>query len=220
MKWVFFLLLALNLVFGGYAYLREHTPNPDAQLLGLQMNASQVKIVPPREVPPPAPQAVAAAVPERTACLEWGSFGASEITRAQAAIDKLGIGERAHRKQVSVSTGYWVYMPPQKSKADMDKKVSELKELGVTDYFPMLEPGRWRYAISLGIFRSEDGAKRYLAQLREKGVRSALIGEREQRATQTAFTIIEPTGQESAQLVELKAEFPGSDLHVAECPSS
>ena len=102
----------------------------------------------------------------------------------------------------------------------MDRKSSELKALGVTEYSPILEAGRWRYAIALGVFRSEDGAKKHLASLREKGVRSAQIGEREQRITQTAFQVRDPTEAQSAQLVGLKTEFPGSDLRAVDCPPS
>jgi hypothetical protein len=100
----------------------------------------------------------------------------------------------------------------------MERKVTELRKLGVNEYFLLVDPGRWRYAISLGVFRSEGGATRYLAQLRQKGVRSATVGEREQRVTQTAFLIREPTEEESATLTELKNEFPGSELRVVECP--
>ncbi|HEX7811116.1 MAG TPA: SPOR domain-containing protein [Burkholderiales bacterium] len=219
MKWLFFLLLAANLIFGGYAYLREHAPNPDAQLTRMQLNADQLRIVPPREkpvAPPPAPLATAAP----SACMEWGSFGSGELPRAQVAVDRLALGNRIRRTDVSVTAGYWVYIPPLKSKADMDRKAGELKDLGVLDYYPVLETGRWRYAISLGIFRSEEGARRYLASLREKGVRSATVGKREQRVNQTAFLVRDPTEEDSANLAVLRSEFPGTELRATECPVS
>ena len=100
----------------------------------------------------------------------------------------------------------------------MERKVTELRKLGVNEYFPVLDPGRWQYAISLGVFRGEEGAARYLAQLRQKGVRSATVGEREQRVTQTAFLISDPSEEESANLAELKNEFPGTELRAVECP--
>ena len=40
MKWVFFLLLAANLGLAGYVYVNERSPNPDAQILMQQMNAT------------------------------------------------------------------------------------------------------------------------------------------------------------------------------------
>ena len=102
----------------------------------------------------------------------------------------------------------------------MDRKTIQLKERGVTDYSPILEAGRWRYAISLGVFRDEGGAKKRLALLQKKGVRSAQIGEREQRVTQTAFIVRDPTEAQSAQMVNLKAEYPGSDPRAVDCPPS
>ena len=213
MRWVFLLLLAVNVGFGVFVYLRDKAPNPDAQLIALQMNADKVQIVPPRPAPAPAP--VPASV--RATCVEWGSFGAGDLTRGQDALDRLALGARARRVEVRVTAGYWVFIPPMRSQAAMERKAAELRNLGVDEYFPILEPGRWRYAISLGVFRSEEGATRFLAQLRQMGVRSATVGEREQRVTQTAFLISEPTEEESAKLAELKNEFPGSELRAVEC---
>jgi hypothetical protein len=56
--------------------------------------------------------------------------------------------------------------------------------------------------------------------LRGKGVRSAVVGSREQRVTQTAFLISDPTDGDSANLVLLKREFPGSELRAVECPAA
>ena len=217
MKRVFFVLLAANLGLAAFIYVRDRLPNPDAQLLRQQMNADQIRIVAPRPVPPPAAVATA---PGPGVCLEWSSFGATELPKAQAALDLLALGERVRRIEVGVPTSYWAYIPPLRSKADMDRKTLQLKERGVTEYFPILEDGRWRYAISLGFFRDEDGAKKRLALLQKKGVRSAQIGEREQRVTQTAFIVRDPTEAQSAQLVNLKAEYPGSDLRAVDCPPS
>jgi SPOR domain len=215
MKWVFFVLLAANLGLAAFTYMRDRLPNPDGELLRQQMNAEQIQIVAPRPIPPSAPVATA---PGPGVCLEWSSFGSAELPKAQAALDLLSLGERVRGIEVGVSTSYWVYIAPLKSKPDMDRKTNELKDRGVTDYSPILEAGRWRYAISLGVFRNEDGAKKQLALLRGKGVRSAQIGEREQRVTQTAFLVRDPTEAQSAQLVNLKTGFPDSDLRAVDCP--
>ncbi|MBI3527842.1 MAG: SPOR domain-containing protein [Betaproteobacteria bacterium] len=217
MKWVFFVLLAASLGLAAITTVRDRLPNPDAQLVRQQMNADQIQIVAPRPTPAPTPLASA---PGPGVCLEWGSFGAIDLPRVQAALDLLALGERVRRTEVGVLTSYWIYIPPLKSKPDMDRKMVELKERGVTDYSPILEAGRWRYAISLGVYRNEDGAKKQLGLLRQKGVRSAQIGEREQRVTQTAFIVRDPNEAQSAQLVNLKTEYPGSDLRAVDCPPS
>jgi len=213
MKWVFLLLLAANIGFGVFVYLSDRMPNPDAQLIALQTNADKVQIVTPRPPPPPAP------VPAKTraACIEWSGFGA-QLTRAQGALDRHALGARARRAEVSVTAGYWVFVPPLRSQVAMERKIAELRKLGVEEYFPVLDQGRWRYAISLGVFRNEEGAGRYLAQLRQMGVRSATVGEREQRVIQTAFLISDPTEEESAKLAQLQTEFPGSEFRAVDCP--
>jgi SPOR domain len=217
MKWFFFLLLAGNLGFAGFVYLREITPNPDAQLLSLQMNADQIVIVPPRPRPPPDPVAAPGAK-KPVVCLEWGSFGKADFARASSALDALNLGERLRQADVSAPLSHWVYIPPLRDKARVEKKIAELKKLGVTEYYPITEPGPFLHAISLGVFRSEEGAKKYLATLREAGVRSAIMGEREQRVTQSAFLVASPTEAESARFLALKAEFSGTDLRTVECP--
>ncbi len=217
MRWGFFLLLAANLGLAAFVYLKDRLPNPDAQIRAQQLNADQVRIVAPRLVAPPNPAVTA----QRSGvCVEWGSFGAAALPKAQAALDLLGIGERTRTIDVAVTTSYWVYIAPLGSQTDTNRKASELKQLGVTDYSTILESGRWRYAISLGVFRNEDGAKKHLALLRGKGVRSAQLGEREQRVAQTAFLVQNPSEAQSAQLVNLKTEYPGSELRVLDCPPS
>ncbi len=219
MKWVFFVLLVANLGLAGFAYLRERAPNPDAQLLRQQLNADQIRIVAPRP-PPVSPPAVIAAAPVSGVCIEWGNFGAADLPKAQAALDALALGARVSKMEVTVATNYWIFIPPLRSKAEMERKTSELKERGVEEYAPILEAGRWRYAVALGVFRNEDGAKKYLATLRAKGVRSAQIGEREQKVAKSAFLLRDPTDEQALRVGNLKSGFPGTDVRAVECPPS
>ena len=217
MKWMFFVLLAASLGLAAVTYVRDQLPNPDAQLVMQQMNADQIRIVPPRPAPAPVPVAPAPA-PGPGACLQWGNFRAAELPKVKASLDVLALGERVRKIDVAVATSYWIYIAPLKSSADLQRKVNELNARGVSEYSPILEAGRWRYAISLGVFRNEDGARKYLALLRGKGVRSAQLGEREQRTTETAFLIRDPTAPQSTQLANLKTEYSGSDLRAVDCP--
>ena len=224
MKWLFFLLLAANIALGGYAWLRERTPNPDAQLVGLQVNADQLRIVaepqrPAQTTAQALPTASVAKASAPAGCMEWGTFGGGELARAQIAVERLALGDRVRKIEVPVTVGYWVYIPPLKTRAQMERKAVELKDMGVFDHYPVTENSRWRYAISLGIFRSEEGAKKYLASLRNKGVRSAVVGQRDQRVNQSAFLVRNPNEEESANLVVLKSEFPGSELRALDCPA-
>ena len=109
-------------------------------------------------------------------------------------------------------------MPPQKTKADADRKVSELKALGVTEFFLVQDPGQWRNSISLGIFRTEEAAQGYLAKLRERGVRSAIAARRENFLKQVAVHVREPGAAAVARLALIQEEFPGSEIKAGSCP--
>jgi hypothetical protein len=216
MKVLVIVLVIANLALAVFVYLRESAPNPDKLILRQQLNADQIRIIPPPapRAPVPAKVAVVAAT-----CLEWSGFGPANIPGAEAALEGLALGEKLRKVDVTVQTTYWVYVPPQKSKADLDRKIKELKELGITDLAPVIEGVRWRYAISLGLFRNEEGAKKFLAAIREKGV-PAQLGPREQRVNQTAFLIREPTESQSSQITTLKNDYPGSEMRSTPCPAS
>ena len=108
-------------------------------------------------------------------------------------------------------------MPRQRSRARMERKANELRRLGITDFVTISEQGRWQYAISLGAFQKEISARSYRDQLKKLRVRSAAVGEREQRVRQTTLTIRAPSTSESARLFELAARFPGSDIQAGKC---
>jgi hypothetical protein len=212
MRWLFFLLLLVNVALAGYGYIQYTRPNPDAKIIDFQMNADKIRIV-----PEPVVSAAQRAARQRTACLEWGNFGDLELRRVSEALASMDLGERVTSRKREVTTNWWVYMPPQGSRARMDRKADELVDLGITDFVKISQAGRWRYAISLGGFQKEEGARAYLNELRGKGIRTGEIGRREQRMMQTTLVIRAPSPAESTQLVELARRFPGSDMRATEC---
>ena len=142
--------------------------------------------------------------------------GIAAMSRAvvSAAADLVVSIERA----VVDAGGYWVYMPPLRSKNEVDRKVRELRELGVTEFFVVQDASQWRNAISLGIFRSDESAQAFLAGLRRRGVRSAIVGRRDNFLKQVVFYLREPSEATIAQLTALQEEFPGSEIRAATCP--
>lgn len=209
MKAVFTVLLVANLLLAAYAWFGSHEANPDAALVGKQMNAEQIQII--------APRPVVMLDTSQLKCLEWGSFGAGEAERARAALETLRLTDRATAHDVQVVAGYWVYIPPLSNKSEVEKKVAELKELGVIDYFAVENSGPMKNAISLGIFKTEEAANNYLERLKQKPVKSARVGSREHRVTQTAFVLREPDVATTALLAELRLQFPGSELKAVSC---
>lgn len=126
----------------------------------------------------PAPSAPPAEPPPAStlACASWSGLSAEEAERLAARIAEAGLTVRRHSGEAPAS--WWVRLPPQGSRDQAERKVRELKALGVTDYFIVQDAGPNQFAISLGLFKSEAAAHQQLAQLRSRGVRTAGVAPR------------------------------------------
>jgi len=226
----FFLLVVLaNLMYFAYAQVTRDDVGARSRIVQLQVSPDRVKLLkvdgesaasragPADRVSPPVPSATAFAAPG--ACLEWGTFEGSGLARAEAVIAKLELPPDRVERVVTDAGVYWVHMPPQKSRADADRKMGELKDLGVTEYFLVQDAGQWRYAISLGIFRTEEAAQAFLAGLRKQGVRTAVVSRRDNFLRRTVFYLREPSEATVARLTLLRQEIPDSEIKAVPCPS-
>lgn len=228
MRALFLLLLLANLVFFAYMHVAREEAGSLAAIRQLQVSPERIKLIkaagsPAGEKPrspgkaiPPAPKV--SAVP--SACLEWGVFAGPAVAKAEASLAQLPLAPGQVGRVVTDAGGYWVYMPPLKTRAEVDKKVGELKALGVTEFFVVGDAGQWRNAISLGIFRSEESAQAFLAKLRERGVRSAIAARRENFLKQVAFYVREPSEATVARVTVLQREFPGTEIKAGPCPAA
>jgi len=222
MRLLFLVLVLANVVFYSYAFVARQQGSADSQIPLLQINPEKIRVIKAVSAAAPGkpqPGEQAKAPPPRPAvCLEWGLFAGPEVARAAAAIARLELPQTLVQRVVADVGGYWVYIPPLKTRAEVDKKIGELKASGVTDLFAVQEQTPWRNAISLGIFKSEEAAKNFLAGLREKGVRSAIVERRENFLKQIVYVVREPGEVMVAKLAELQREFPGSEIKAVACP--
>ena len=230
MRALFLLLVLGNLLYFSYAYIARESAGADNQVARLQIAPEKIKLLKPESPAPPvkgrtpgksippAPPRSAMAIP--TACLEWGIFAGPSVAKAEAALATLELPAPQVERAVADSGGYWVYMPPLKTKTDADRKVGELKALGITEFFVVQDVGQWRYAISLGIFRTEEAAQAFLAKLKEQGVRSAVTGRRENFLKQVSFYVREPNEATVARVTALQQEFPGTEVKAGACPAA
>ncbi len=225
MRLLFLLLLAANLGFFAWArFLAPPDPAVDRQPLGQQLEPHKLRIVSERELATAAAEPKPAAPPEpkpatpppepaKIACLEWGSFNPAEATRAAQRLESLALGARLAQYRGEESANWWVHMPPQGSRAAALRKAAELKQLGVDDYFILQDPGPARWALSLGVFSTEEAAQAYLQALREKKVRTAIITRRETRVPKVWFQVREVDAPLNAKLQAMAQDFEGATLH-------
>jgi hypothetical protein len=227
MRAFFLLLVLVNLAYFVYVHVALEG-GAESRIPQLQVAAERIKLLKaakraPADKPrvsgktlPPAPPQTATVAP--TACLEWGIFAGPGVARAERALASLALPEGQVERTVTDAGGYWVYMSPLKNKAEVDRKVGELVALGVTEFFVVQDAGPWRNAISLGIFRTDEGAQAFLAGLKQRGVRSAIVTRREKFLKQVAFYVREPSEATVARLTLIQQEFPGSEMKAGPCP--
>lgn len=213
MRALFLLLLFANLAF--YAWWRYGAPADaaDPAPLSRQIEPDKLKVVAPAELPPVS--AVKKPAPA-TACMEWGSFTLADSARAEQALEPLGLGARLAQRRTEEVAGWWVFIPPQGSRQGALKKAAELKDLGIDEYFIVQEESEHRWALSLGVFRSEEAAQARLAALRTQGVRSARLGVRETVVPKVWLQVKSVDAPLQARLKEIARQIEGSELR--DCP--
>ncbi|MGP1679608.1 MAG: SPOR domain-containing protein [Burkholderiales bacterium] len=217
MRILFFILMLANVAFFAYAWFGSGAQaGGDAQIIGQQLNREKIRLLAPRQVNvftrKPEPPKVAAV------CIEWGALIGADAARAEQALEPLALGAKLTQHKLDEGAGFWVYMPPLASRQAATQKTGELKRLGVDDYFIMSDDPKWRNAVSLGVFKTEEAANARLAALRAKGVRTAIVGAREAQSGKTYFQVREASPALVAKLNELKQGFP--DTEVRECAAA
>ena len=171
---------------------------------------------------PPSPPAQNMAAsegdkPGTLICLEWGEFSGSDLTRATAALSALQLANKLGQRQIERDIGYWVYIPPLKNKAAVNRKITELKAAGLREYFVVQTPGHWLNAISLGVFKTRDAAENFLHVVHAKGVRTAKVGERASKLRTTVFMLNKVDAGTEIKLKAMQKDFAGSELNHVPC---
>lgn len=226
MKWIFAILLVINILFfsamqfgssHGRESVRGHEP----------VQAEKIRLLPePQKTPelalaisgvPNKPVEKVAAEVKPAVCLEWGIFSGNDLKRAAQSLEKLQLGDKLGRYKAGKQDAYWVYIAPRKSLQEAQKKADELKKLGVQESFIIRDGSKWQFAVSLGIFSTEEGAAKFLEQLRAKGVKTAISGPRNHEADAAVFQVWDTSDSTTAALTKLKLDFPGSELKAVEC---
>lgn len=214
MRALFLLLLAANLAF--YAWWRYGAPADaaDSAPLSRQIEPDKLKVIAPASLPPVSAAKKPGSI--ASSCLEWGSFTVADAPRAEQALEPLALGARLAQRRTEEVAGWWVFLPPQGSRQGALKKALELRNLGIDDYFVVQDDGEHRWALSLGVFRSEEAAQAHLAALRAQGVRSAQVGTRETVVPKVWLQVKSVDAPLQARLKEIARQVEGSELK--DCP--
>ena len=224
MRIFFFLLLLANFAFFAWTYLGAGHASDEPQLIEQQLNPQEIRLLSGEQIAKLAAERAkqvserprAPPKPPVAACLEVGGFNPGDVAQVQKALEPLGLGARLTQRRAEEVASYWVFIPPLRSRQSANLKAAELKKLGVDDFFIVQEDPKLKFAISLGVFKTEDAANSRLAELKKKGVRTARVGPRETSVQKVYFSIREVPDALVAKLNDLRESFAGTDLK--ECP--
>ncbi len=222
MRTVFLLFVLANCAFFAWDRYLRAPADVEAEAYSRQVQITPEKIRLVRDAAAPGKSNAAAATPGApvaAACMEWGAFSGAAVARADAAMEALGLPASQFKRVTVDASGYWVYIPPLKSRNEAEKAARALKELGVTEYLVVQEKTEWRNAISLGIFRSDEAAQAFLKLLQKSGVTDAIAEKRENFLRQVLFYVLEPSEATVAKLAAIRATLPASEVRAVPCPA-
>lgn len=239
MKWLFFVFLILNVVVFGLINLGGGTNAVDPR--ARELNASQVQIVTgqlaspkpaasipaaasapssvasqPASQPAAKPQAAASPVARKLACLRWSGFSIEQANTARSRIKALGLS--ASESGGAENAKAWVYIPPLTTPLEARNKAQQIAQMGVDDYFVVNDGKRWQNAISLGVYSTRESAERRLTELRAKGVRSAVIRDKDDTLKPVTFMLRNVSAENRQQLEKAGSAFRGIELRETGCP--
>ena len=151
------------------------------------------------------------------ACVELGDLSNEARTRAQPRLAQLKLGDRISERSVDLPGWFMVYIPPAKSRFDMDARADDLKKRGVKDMLLIADSSPMRFGISLGSFRDPELARRHLAMLEKRGVKDARIADSPTTIAATRYQIRNVDAALAQQLTAIQKDFP--QTHLAPCGS-
>jgi hypothetical protein len=215
-RFLFFLLLIGNIAFGAHLWL---TAVPDAQDFSRrERNREEAKIV---AVIPPI---VAARRAEETrsqvqtlagaACVEFSGVAPADLAQAREAFAAMQLGDRLMERKVEEITRHWVFIPPAKDRRSAEQAASILRKQGMSDL--SIRPDN---AISLGVFSTEEAARRFLVLVEAKGAKGAQVGPFSKEVKDSVFLVRDPDTELVARLALMQRENPTSTLRAVSCPT-
>jgi len=215
MRTAVLLLLLANLAFFAFSHV-DGSDGGEAARLKQQVRPELIKLMTPPQVAALGPAKMAALA---DVCIEWGPFSDTDRSKALADLDSLQLGRLLSQRRVDLDSTYWVNVGPFTSRGAADRRLTELRSQGVSDV-STVDIGRGQYAVSLGVYRTEQAANTRADALGRQGITGARVEPRQQLFTQTMLVVRDPQQPVVARIRDLQPQYSGSDLRIGACPST
>jgi hypothetical protein len=212
MRTVLVLLLLANLTLFAYTRL-DGGSGGEGVRLAEQVQPDKIKLLTPQEVAALGPAKVAALA---DVCLEWGPFSDGDRSRAVADLEPLAIGKLMTQRRVDAAGTWSATLSPFANRLSADRRAGELRQQNVRDV-SVVDIAGGRFAVVIGVFRTEEQARAHAAELARAGFGSPVASQRPQAMVQTLLVVRDPPANAVARMRELQATYPGAELKVGSC---
>lgn len=202
------LLLSLNMGWLGKWSLDEREP----LRLKAEKRADKLTVLSASATQDIVDAAAAKAIPP-IACFEFAGMTLADSQQIEEKLKPLAFGARQTRSEIAEVATNMVYVPPLANQDAAEKKLAAIKKLGLTDVSVVQDQSPLRWAISLGVFKTPEAAKAYLAQVQKKGVKEAKIAPRAVSASKFVLRFADVSSAEKKALDQIQSSIANIAAH-------
>lgn len=219
MRWLFLLLLVLNLFY--YVWHQQQAPLQvkEVETLSLYRGGQQdIRLLSEsKENTVPRAQQQSAPMPDAQVCLFLGGLDREEqVKGVEQRLLALNIQSSIQSVDAAAGVDYWVYLAPLASRQASLRQLKELQARKIDSY--LISQGDLQNGISLGIFPRLDSAESVMTRLKDAGYEPLM---RElPRAHRDYWVRVDGEGRrlvDDALLATLVKDFPGLQHKIMPC---
>jgi hypothetical protein len=222
MRLLLLLLLLINIAFFTFTVLFSRDAEPIPQRIAeiehepARIEIEEVPVTPGTEGASAVIEAVALTASSDRAggtptCLQWAGIAPQDMSQAELLLQSSG----ARYEVVSGSSpeSYWVRVGGLQTRRQVDALVEQLRADGVRDLAVSHDASQDTYTVSLGVFKSEENAKRLHARFQHVG---AVVTSG--HAPRASYLIRDADAELVEKIRAAAAEFQQTSATTAPCP--
>ncbi|MBB1630754.1 SPOR domain-containing protein [Cupriavidus sp. UME77] len=189
-----------------------------------QMRAERFRLMPQASGRRPASEPATAAATAATtatppagapamACVEIGGFNGELVRKVADELAGAPPGAwRVEQFERQEQARWWVHLPPQASRENLQRKLGELRRRNITDISVVSAGSPETYTVSLGLFQEREHAEHFLDNLREHGVRTAVLTDTPHPLTRQWLRVRNADAALRTRLDEMRQRYGAQDL--------
>jgi len=216
-KWVAGVLLLINLAIGGYfIWVRDSGSLQLDQYIPLNADKIVLQSAHIAGGHRNRPSGRENVTTSEQICVEWRGLLETDLENGREAVKKLASQRVLSVEELPVNRMYWVIFPPLPSPAAGNAKLREFTALNVQEAF-IIKDGNWKNGISLGLYASEEAARRRLREIESTGVSGLRLETKPKDGTTYYYLIRSEDVATLKDLDIIRQTFPATTLTRVAC---